>query len=309
MKNTFIIGGNGFIGKHLIEELQLTNRKLYVVSRSKCSIDSITHIPVVSIFDESLERLLIDNADEIICLFYASKPKTSFNNPVKDIEENLAQTVRLFEIASKSSRLKKFLYISSGGTVYGNTKEEFICESHSTKPISPYGITKLAIENYAHLFNVIYNLPIVIIRPSNAYGPGQFAKDGQGFIAYAIQSILSNIPVEIYGETGTIRDYIYVQDLAKSLLAVLDMGMPGKIYNVGTQIGYSNIEIISIIQSLVSDYGYDVKVIHKLPRAFDVNRNVLDITAIKKDTCWYPTTTLKKGLLNTLNWYLKMKQV
>jgi UDP-glucose 4-epimerase len=304
--NTCIIGGHGFIGTHLVEELRKTGRDITIVSRGKTEFSNVTNVQVESVFNKNLEAL-IPEMDEIVCLAYATKPKTSFDNPIKDIEENLAQTVHLFEIASKSKRLKKIIYVSSGGAIYGHTDDELITEDHATKPISPYGITKMAIEHYAHLYYTLYRLPIVIVRPSNAYGPGQMAKEGQGFIAYALQSVLRKQPIEIFGKEGTIRDYIYVTDLAKALQACLEKGTAGATYNAGLQHGYSNLDIVNVIKEITEEKGYEVTVKHTEARPFDVNRNVLNTSKIKSETGWEPKISIEEGLRTTLNWLSELK--
>lgn len=299
--NTCIIGGNGFIGKHFANELRFTGRSITIVSRSKFELSGVKCLQAENMFDEKVEALLED-MDEIVCLAYATKPKTSFDNPVKDIEENLAQTVHLFDLSAKSKRVKKVIYVSSGGTIYGHTNAELIDENHNAKPISPYGITKLAIEHYAHLFFTLYSLPVVVVRPSNAYGPGQMAKEGQGFIAYALESVLHRRPVNIFGTDGTIRDYIYVTDLAKALIACLENGRPGATYNIGSQQGYSNFDIVNLIKGIAEIKGYDITTSHTDPRPFDVNRNVLSTAKLRFDTGWVPLVSIKDGLSTTWNY-------
>lgn len=306
--NTCIIGGNGFIGLHLICELKRTKRKLTIVSRSDINITGVEHIQVSNLFDPILEKFIVEKADEIIFLAYATKPKTSFDDPIKDLETNLPETVHIFELAAKVKRLKKVLYVSSGGAIYGNTDQLFIDENHITKPISPYGITKMAIEHYAHLFFTIHHLPITIVRPSNAYGPGQMAKGGQGFIAYAMQAILKQEAVEIFGEHGTVRDYIYIEDLARALHACLENGKPGSTYNAGTQMGFSNIDIINILRGIAAEDEYTIYSTHKPVRPFDVNRNVLNINKIKSDTEWRPQVNIQEGLKITWQWFCEIQK-
>src|SRR5664279_1326451 len=133
--NTCIIGGNGFIGKHLIRELIPTGRNITVVGRKSFEKDTLPQLQIESLFDKKLEALINKNINEVICLAYATKPKTSFDNPIMDIEENLAQTLHLFEIISKAKQVKKIIYISSGGAIYGNTQDNLISEKHLTNPI------------------------------------------------------------------------------------------------------------------------------------------------------------------------------
>ena len=295
-----IIGGTGFIGKYLVEELLASGRKVITVSRHNFEYDHIEHHCVETLFDKKIDDILNSGIDEVVYLAYATKPKTSFDNPVRDIEENLAQAVHLFESVYKIKSIRRIIYVSSGGTVYGNSNANTIAEDHPKNPISPYGITKLTIEHFANMFYKIYNLPVIIVRPSNAYGIGQAAKEGQGFIAYAMQSILRNKPINIFGEQGTIRDYIYVSDIARAIRFCLDKSLPGNTYNIGSGIGHSNSEIIDLIEKVI-DKQYKVKLEYSHSRPFDVNKNILNTAAIKKDTDWNPLISIEEGL--ALTWH------
>jgi UDP-glucose 4-epimerase len=127
--------------------------------------------------------------------------------------------------------------VSSGGTVYGVARSLPIAEDHPTEPISPYGITKLTIEKYAGMFGAASGLPIVIVRPGNAYGEGQHASTGQGFIATAMDAICRGEAVGVFGPIGTIRDYVHVADVASGIVAAWILGAAGETYNIGTGVG------------------------------------------------------------------------
>jgi UDP-glucose 4-epimerase len=128
---TCVIGGNGFIEKHLFSELQKIKSNIVVVSRSKIDIPNVESIEVQSFFDRKREDLVCNEVDKVVCLAYATKPKTSFENPIRDIEDNLAQTFHLFELIAKTGRIKKVVYVSFGGAIYGNTHMDFINEKYT----------------------------------------------------------------------------------------------------------------------------------------------------------------------------------
>ena len=304
---TCVIGGNGFLGHALVERLIQSGRNVRVLGRS------LTHqIPVsgcVGYFSgnyghlEVLERFL-DSANEVVDLAYSTVPKTSFEDPAFDIMTNLPQAVQLYQYLSTTT-IKKLVVVSSGGTVYGKADYFPIDEIHPTQPISPYGITKLAIEKYASMYYQLYNLPVICARPSNAYGEGQVANRGQGFISTAIGTTLEKGTIQIYGANGTVRDYVHVRDIAAAIEALLDNGKAGEVYNIGTGIGHSNLGIVNIIRSCAEQAGFSVEVTNTEARKYDVAINILDCAKIRKDTGWEPRTVLKEGIQNMWEYSLR----
>ena len=235
MTNCCIIGGAGFIGQHLARALIESGRQVRVIDLHFPEYGLSSEIEYLQgdIRDASFLAESVKNADELVDLAYLSVPKTSFEDPIADITQNLPSSVALFELASKLP-LKKMIFVSSGGTVYGEPVSLPLSETHPTSPISPYGITKLALEKYAFMFHKLKGLPIVCVRPSNPFGEGQRPFIGQGFIATAIASILSGLEISIFGASGTIRDYIYVGDAVKGIVSALDHGVAGECYNIGS---------------------------------------------------------------------------
>jgi len=307
MKHTCVIGGAGVIGRYVVKRLLASGRKVTVIGRKNISPfdDSITYL-----FNKANKPdLLFDDlpdVDEVIDLSYSTTPQTSFEKPVEDIIDNLEVTVELFARLTKSN-VSKVIYVSSGGTIYGQTSKIPIQEDHPTNPISPYGITKLAIEKYGQMYRAINALPIVIVRPGNAYGEGQPPFRGQGFIATAIATILKGGKIKIYGTKGTIRDYIYVDDVASGIIAALDHGEIGECYNIGTGIGRSNIEVIEAIEPLISSLGYNCMIEFLSHRPFDVDVNILDSGKLTTVSGWKPEMDFNTGLLRTIQWHISNK--
>jgi UDP-glucose 4-epimerase len=243
---------------------------------------------------------LLDTHEEVIHLAYATVPNTSFENPLADLLENLPPTVQLFSEAAY--RGNKLVLVSSGGTVYGEAEELPIRETHQTKPISPYGVTKLALGQYAHLYAATHGLKFVCLRPANAYGVGQRPFIGQGFVATAMASAMRGIPIKVFGPRGTIRDYLYVSDLASGIVSALEHGHLSETYNLGSGIGLSNADVIDAFRPLMRELGCQVRVEHLPARAFDVKANVLDSTKLQTDTGWRPLIGLKEGMIITRDW-------
>ncbi|TPG72262.1 NAD-dependent epimerase/dehydratase family protein [Hymenobacter nivis] len=307
---TCVIGGTGFIGRAVVKELLAKGRQVVVVGRQ---LTPTPPLPkgvryIQNAIDGSViafNQALVA-CDEVVDLAYATVPGTSFQDPVNDILVNLPEAVRLFEMAS-AMPLKKFVWISSGGTVYGRTSIDLIPETYPTLPLSPYGITKLAIEKYAHMYFESKGLPIVCVRPSNAFGEGQRTYSGQGFIATAIASVLDGRELLLFGEKGTIRDYLHVTDMAVGIVAALMHGQPGEVYNLGSGQGLSNRQVLDELVPLAAQAGYNMDVRVLPSRPFDVPVNVLDCTKLRTETGWQPQLTFVEALAQTWSWYTKQK--
>ena len=304
MKHCCVIGGGGFIGGHIVERLILRQRQVTVIDTnptpSRPGPEQVRYITG----DYSAKSFLMEvlqNVDEIIHLAYSTVPKTSFEDPLQDIGDNLPATVTLLEAASTVG-IDKFIMMSSGGTVYGKVDKVPIREDHTTNPISPYGITKLATEKYAVMFGELKGLPVICIRPGNAYGEGQRPFAGQGFISTAIGSILKGKEVTIFGETGTIRDYIHAADIADGIIAVLDDGTQGACYNIGTGIGRSNKDILDALAPFAASAGLEIRVDTQPARPFDVPVNVLDSAKLTYETGWKASVSFEDGIEKTWNW-------
>ena len=290
---------------HYLSRLSCTNRKLICIDRFRSEAPKL---PATCSFIHASEeqvffREVLKGVNEVVDLAYSSVPKTSYEDPINDIFQNLPRFVNLCRAAVENG-VDKMVFFSSGGTIYGQTQLLPIGEDSPTNPTSPYGITKLAIEKYAHMYHITEGLPVICLRPGNAYGEGQPPFRGQGFIATAIASILNGFPIDVFGEVGTIRDYIHAREIACVLEKALDAGKPGAIYNVGTAKGTSNMDIIRCLRPMATAAGLDVQVRIQPARPFDVIANVLDISRIYQDIGWKPSISIDEGLASTWSWYM-----
>ena len=310
MLNTLVIGGSGFIGTHLLSQLIATGRKVTVLGRNTKPIhkmpESVNYI-VGDFAKSELICKLLDSHQEVIHLAYATVPNTSFDRPLEDLLQNLPPTIQLFsEVAVRGVKL---LLVSSGGTVYGEANELPITESHPKKPISPYGVTKLTIESYAYLYAATHGLKFVCVRPSNAYGVGQKPFIGQGFVSTAMASAMRGLPINIFGNIGTTRDYIYVSDLASGIVSALERGHLSESYNLGSGIGLSNLDVVDRFRPLIIEIGRDVQLVFKSERTFDVKANVLDSTKLQIDTGWKSLVDFNNGVNMTYKWLREQKHL
>ncbi len=301
--STLVIGGGGYIGACLVPQLISVGRQVTVLGRSAIPNYSLPAQATYVTGDFSQNDLLcrlLDTHQEVIHLAYATVPNTSFENPLGDLLKNLPPTIKLF--SESADRGVKLVLVSSGGTIYGEAVELPIRETHQTKPISPYGVTKLTLENYAYLYAATHGLKFVCVRPANAYGVGQRPFLGQGFIASAMASAIRKIPINIFGKSGTIRDYIYISDLASGIVNALLRGRQSETYNLGSGVGMSNLDVVEAINSIMTEIGCIVQIENLPERSFDVKANVLDSTKLKKDTGSKPQIEFADGLRFTRKW-------
>jgi len=302
LSKCLVIGGVGFIGSHFARRLADSGRHITVLDR-QLPADAESGHAITYVAGDFADRKLIESLvarhDEVVHLAYATVPNTSFDDPLADLTQNLPPAVQLFDLVARSGA--KLLFVSSGGTVYGEAEQVPESEEHPTRPISPYGVTKLTLETYAHLYAVTRGLQVVCVRPANPYGEGQRPFVGQGFVATAMAAAMQGRPVTVFGEEGTVRDYIHIDDLVTGMIAALDHGQSMQTYNVGSSTGRSNLEVLQAIQPLLREVGVEMRIEHAPARPFDVKVNVLDCGRLRR-LGWQPQVDFEHGLRRTRDW-------
>ena len=300
---TLLIGGAGYLGAYLVPELLKRGRPLTVLGRKavpEYSLPAEATYVSGDFMDRAMLASLLDSHDEVVHLANASVPKTSSAEPLADLLQNLPSAMQLF--AECARRGVKLLLVSSGGSIYGEAFELPITELHPTRPVSPYGVTKLAIESFARLYASSHGLKVICVRPANAYGIGQRPFTGQGFISTAMASAMRGQPVSIFGTTGTVRDYVYISDVATGLASALMHGRIGETYNLGSGVGLSNKDVLDAMSPLLGEMGYALHIQHLPERSSDVKTNVLDARQLMQETGWVPRIPLAEGLRLTADW-------
>ena len=299
-----LLGGAGFIGHHLAKLLR-NSAEVVVVSRilpsCKDKVDGVTY-QQGDCASPNLLRQVIHQDDHVVFLAYNSVPKTSFDDPLRDIQDNLPLAINLLNTLREVS-VKRLLYVSSGGTVYGPADAAVpIREDHPTNPISPYGITKLAIEKYCQMYSRLFGIPVVIARPGNPFGPYQIPYRGQGFVATAVAKVLRGEELTIFGERGTVRDYLFIDDLVSAMACLLRADVPtGSIFNIGSANGMNNIEVLATVAKAVGLGLSDIKIKFLPTRSFDVAYNVLSVAKLN-ELGWRPSVDFDEGLSQTVAW-------
>jgi UDP-glucose 4-epimerase len=304
MASCLVLGGAGFIGSHLAEALAQEGHGVKVFDRPH-----IDRLPLFSrhkgfeIFTGDFlnpEALIpaLRGTEVVFHLVSTTLPKNSNDNPVYDVESNVLGSLRLLALCRRHE-VRKIVFVSSGGTVYGLPRSVPVDETHPTEPISSYGIHKLAIEKYLALAHRLHGLDYCILRPANLYGPRQRLDTAQGAVAVFLDRALRELPIQIWGDGSVVRDYVYVGDAVEAILKAARFQGEPKIFNVGSGIGVSLNELVAEIQKLL---GRQVKVEHTAARAVDVPVNVLDSTLARRHLGWGASTPLGEGLRRTCEW-------
>ena len=302
-----VFGGSGFIGAHLTESLLAYGHEVTVFTRSKPrNVDSRINY----IYGDFMNSSEIDGAlvgqDYVFHLVSLTNPAVSDKDPFIDIDTNLKMTVHLLESCVKYG-VKRVIYASSGGSIYGDADGEVHKETDCISPVSPYAIGKAAIEGYLRYFFVKHGLDYMALRISNVYGEGQdISKGNHGVVPVFISRILNNEQVKIYGDGSMMRDYIYVKDLAKVIACIFSQKHSENIYNIGSGIGTTIAEILDTVERELSIKASREYV--DAPASF-VGRVVLDCDRINDEFGIVATTTLSQGVRNVIDNDFKVNRV
>lgn len=297
-----VIGGAGFIGRNLIETLLIENYSISVLDIVKpLWLPAQVEFIEASFESEHLLDSTVSGIDYIYHLASTTLPKTSNDDPVFDITSNLVGTVKLLEIASLH-KIKKFVFVSSGGTIYGVPKQLPIKETSATNPICSYGIVKLAIEKYLRLYHQMHGLNYCCIRLANPYGEYQRVDRAHGAISVFCYKALKNETIQIWGDGSIARDFIYITDVISALLKALNQECKNEEINIGSGEATSLNELVKTIEQ-ITDKTLQVEYLPS--RSFDVPEIYLDIAKAKRILDWNPETQLIYGIEKTINWILK----
>lgn len=300
-----LIGGSGFIGSNLAEAFISLEFEVVVLDREEGDYNNLDPIKdKIKIYKghysntELLEEIFtINNITIVINLVTTVLPNTTLENLDTSIYENITANIILFRIMKKN-QINKYIYFSSGGTVYGNNGKSINSELDLTRPINYYGWIKTSVENLIMVENNLNNLEYMIIRPSNPYGKHQNIYGNQGLIAVLFGKAIEDKPIEIWGDGETIRDYIYIEDLANYVLELIQNNSWNNIYNIGSGEGYSINEIITSIEKVTNK---KIKSIYKEKRNVDIDKNILNVEKINKVIKNNKLHSLDEGLKKTWN--------
>jgi UDP-glucose 4-epimerase len=302
-----VFGGGGFIGSAVVDRLLRDGHSLRIFEQLRVERyrEFSAAEPVqwmtgdfMNIHDVSDA---IDGMDVVLHLVSSTLPKSSNDDPVYDVQSNLIATLRMLE-AMVARRVRKIVFISSGGTVYGNPIYLPIDEMHPTNPQVSYGITKLAIEKYLLMFEKIHGIKATILRVANPFGERQRPETAQGAVGVFLSRALRQQPIEIWGDGSVTRDYIYIDDVAEAFARAVQYSGSSSVFNIGSGVGTQLNELIQIIEEVL---GKSVARRYLPARPFDVPVSVLSNALAREELKWAPRTSLRDGIARTAKWLAK----
>ncbi len=303
-----VTGGAGFIGSQVAAQFLDAGHTVHIVDNM--ATGKFENLPDKAVFyqldisEPEIVTLLEKEKYEVICHHAAQiDVRKSVSDPLFDARINILGSLNLIENGLRNG-LKKIIFASSGGTVYGEQVQFPASENHSLMPISPYGITKLSFEHYLHYYQVCMGLEYVALRYGNVYGPRQNPHGEAGVVAIFAQKILAGEQPLINGSGAQTRDYVYVQDVVAANLAALTYNKSGS-FNVGTGIETSVLEIFDAVRDAA---GSDKQRQFAPAKTGEQSRSVLDYSLIQKEMGWQPKTEFKSGIDKTVNWFKEKLQ-
>ncbi len=305
-----IFGGGGFIGSAVADRLLLDGHALRIFERPRVEPFRAfhPHEEVQWTTGDFLSMHDVGNAvqgmDAVVHLVSTTLPKTSNDDPVYDVQTNVIASLQMIE-AMVLHKVQRIIFISSGGTVYGKPRSVPISELHPTEPEVSYGITKLTIEKYLHLFGHLHGGRAIILRVANPFGARQRVQTAQGAVAAFLHRAIRGEAIDIWGDGSITRDYIYIRDLADAFATALTYRGNKTVFNVGTGIGTSLDALIRIIEEVL---GKAVARRYMPGRVFDVPVNILDSSLIKQEMAWSPKVSLRDGIARTAAWLQREPQ-
>ena len=303
-----VTGGAGFIGSHIADAYIAQGHSIAVIdnlsSGKKENINPAATFYHCDILSPEIAEIFERERFDILNHHAAQMDvRVSVRNPKFDATTNILGGLNLYE-AAKNSGVKKILFASSGGTVYGEQLHFPAAENHPAHPVSPYGISKLSNEHYLYYYHSEYGIDFVALRYGNVFGPRQNPHGEAGVVAIFTKKLLEQSQPVINGDGLNTRDYVYISDVVAANLATLQPGISGA-YNVGTGNETTVVEIFDRLNELT---GGQFHRLHGEAKPGEQRRSVISSEKLTRDTRWKPAVAFADGLAETVEFFRKQKQ-
>lgn len=305
-----VTGGAGFIASHLVDRLIAEGHTVVVVDNLSAgrreNVNPKALFYEVDICDAaSLEEVFRKETPEVVDHHAAHvNVRKSVEMPAYDANINILGSLNLCEL-SKKYRVKKFVYISTGGAVYGEPKVLPVNETCPIEPLSQYGVSKHTVEHYLSIFYKLYGLNFTILRYPNVYGPRQSPHGEAGVVAIFSELILQNIRPTIFGDGSKTRDYLYVDDIINANTTVLNNTGIGEIYNLGWGREISDLEVFHTVRRALSS---DIEPIFSKKRPGEIDHISLDSSKATKELKWKPEVSFEEGIKRAVQYYKNLRK-
>ncbi len=299
-----VLGGGGFIGSAVVDRLLLDKHAVRVFERPDVkpyrTFGPQEQVDWVGGDLQNAQEVAeaLQGVDTVFHLVSTTLPKNSNDDPIYDVQTNLVATLQLLQ-AMVASGVRRIVFISSGGTVYGAPRYMPIDESHPTEPQVSYGITKLAIEKYLVLYEATHGIKATILRVANPFGERQRIASAQGAVGVFLNQAMQGKTIEIWGDGSVTRDYIHISDVAEAFIKAAEYRGDKNVFNIGSGAGTSLNDLLATIESVL---GAPVARQYLEGRPFDVKINVLDTSRAAAELGWVPQVSLSDGISRTIAW-------
>lgn len=299
--NILVAGGAGFVGSHVVDSLLASGHQIAVIddisTGNRNNLSGEVELIEMDLRSDALEAVFQRLRPQIVfhLAAQASVPR-SMADPLEDARINVLGTINLLE-RSRSAGVRRVVYSSTGGALYGEPEQVPCTEEHPIRPLSPYGLSKYIGEKYVDLYGRLYGLEYVILRYANVYGPRQDPFGEAGVVAIFAQRMINGENVIVFGDGTQERDFVYVGDVARANLLALEMGN-GCALNIGSGIGVS---INSLFQRLCESTGYIRQPTYTEPRMGDVYKITLSCSLARCKLDWEPKFPLEEGIRLTVD--------
>jgi UDP-glucose 4-epimerase len=303
-RRVLVLGGGGFIGINLCNALAALGARVQAFGRScvdQAGLDRRVIWTAGEFHDTVTLAKVLEGQETVFHLISASVPESSNRDPAADLLANAGGTLRLLDLMH-GEQVRKLIYTSSGGTVYGIPRTVPVPESAPTDPISAYGISKLATEKYLALHQRLHGLDHRILRIANPFGRFQSARRRQGVIAAMLYQAVIGEPLEIWGTGEVTRDFVHVADVVAALLAAHAYEGDHRVFNVGSGEGRSINQIADAVERVLNRGPLERRYLRV--RAADVPISILDTQLLRAETGWRPLVEWHDGLADTLEWVM-----
>ncbi len=301
-----ITGGAGFIGSNIVDECIKRGYDVVVIdnlsSGKKENINKKAKFYNIDITDYNKLNEIFKKEKPQVVNHHAAQidVRKSVAAPQYDAKINIIGSLNLLELCVKYN-VEKFIFASSGGTIYGECKGRPAPKENSLySPQSPYGCAKLSVEYYMNYYNKVYGLKTISLRYANVYGPRQDPYGEAGVVSIFINRMLNNEDVIIYGDGEQMRDFVFVSDVVEVNIKCISENLNFGIYNVGTQKATSVNKLFNIISKIL---GYKKPPIYQPPRKGELIKSYLCIDKIRRELGWYPKISLQEGIKKTIEYF------